>query len=95
MSSSASVPGQRRTARGVDDATNKKKQKDRANQESKEGEKPAGSDSKKGTDLSYRYQCIYTFNGMYYRDLAAREGLALSKMCPAGFQVWHSTETPG
>uniref|UniRef100_A0A670YYM1 ubiquitinyl hydrolase 1 n=1 Tax=Pseudonaja textilis TaxID=8673 RepID=A0A670YYM1_PSETE len=42
MSSSASVPGQRRTARGVDDATNKKKQKDRANQESKEGEKPAG-----------------------------------------------------
>uniref|UniRef100_A0A8C6VH07 ubiquitinyl hydrolase 1 n=1 Tax=Naja naja TaxID=35670 RepID=A0A8C6VH07_NAJNA len=41
MSSSASVPGQRRTARGVDDATNKKKQKDRANQESKEGEKPA------------------------------------------------------
>ncbi|KAG8127911.1 hypothetical protein E2320_014813 [Naja naja] len=33
MSSSASVPGQRRTARGVDDATNKKKQKDRANQE--------------------------------------------------------------
>lgn len=53
MSSSASVPGQRRTARGVDDATNKKKQKDRANQESKEGEKPAGSDSKKGTDLSH------------------------------------------
>ncbi|KAL7986245.1 hypothetical protein Chor_011411 [Crotalus horridus] len=33
MSSSASVPGQRRTARGMDDATNKKKQKDRANQE--------------------------------------------------------------
>ncbi|XP_060622483.2 ubiquitin carboxyl-terminal hydrolase 19 isoform X2 [Anolis sagrei] len=47
MSSSASVPGQRRTARGADDATNKKKQKDRANQESKEGERPVGSDSKK------------------------------------------------
>lgn len=87
MSSSASVPGQRRTARGVDDATNKKKQKDRANQESKEGEKPAGSDSKKGTDLSHRYHCIYKFNGMYYRDLTGREGLALSKMCPAGFQM--------
>uniref|UniRef100_A0A670YYG1 ubiquitinyl hydrolase 1 n=1 Tax=Pseudonaja textilis TaxID=8673 RepID=A0A670YYG1_PSETE len=75
MSSSASVPGQRRTARGVDDATNKKKQKDRANQESKEGEKPAGSDSKKGTDLSLKYHCTYKFNGMYYRDLAGREGL--------------------
>ncbi|KAH0630314.1 hypothetical protein JD844_013233 [Phrynosoma platyrhinos] len=47
MSSSASVSGQRRTARGADDATNKKKQKDRANQESKEGERPVGSDSKK------------------------------------------------
>lgn len=59
MSSSASVPGQRRTARGMDDATNKKKQKDRANQESKEGEKPAGSDSKKGTDLSRRYLLLH------------------------------------
>ncbi|XP_062978176.1 ubiquitin carboxyl-terminal hydrolase 19 isoform X2 [Elgaria multicarinata webbii] len=47
MSSSASIPGQRRTARGVEDATSKKKQKDRANQESKEGERPVGSDSKK------------------------------------------------
>uniref|UniRef100_A0A670YRR8 ubiquitinyl hydrolase 1 n=1 Tax=Pseudonaja textilis TaxID=8673 RepID=A0A670YRR8_PSETE len=54
MSSSASVPGQRRTARGVDDATNKKKQKDRANQESKEGEKPAGSDSKKDLQLEWK-----------------------------------------
>ncbi|XP_066474519.1 ubiquitin carboxyl-terminal hydrolase 19 isoform X3 [Tiliqua scincoides] len=47
MSSNASAPGQRRTARGVEDATNKKKQKDRANQECKEGERPVGSDSKK------------------------------------------------
>ncbi|XP_060095352.1 ubiquitin carboxyl-terminal hydrolase 19 isoform X2 [Heteronotia binoei] len=47
MSSSASISGQRRTARGAEDATNKKKQKDRANQESKEGERPVGSDSKK------------------------------------------------
>ncbi|XP_054831391.1 ubiquitin carboxyl-terminal hydrolase 19 isoform X3 [Eublepharis macularius] len=48
MSNSASVPGQRRTAaRGAEDATNKKKQKDRANQESKEGERPVSSDSKK------------------------------------------------
>ncbi|XP_061474826.1 ubiquitin carboxyl-terminal hydrolase 19 isoform X2 [Rhineura floridana] len=46
MSSSASIPGQRRT-RGVEDATSKKKQKDRANQENKEGERPVGSDSKK------------------------------------------------
>ncbi|XP_070594162.1 ubiquitin carboxyl-terminal hydrolase 19 isoform X1 [Erythrolamprus reginae] len=54
MSSSASGPGQRRTARGVDDATNKKRQKDRANQESKEGEKPAGSDSKKDLQLEWK-----------------------------------------
>uniref|UniRef100_A0A8C3D428 ubiquitinyl hydrolase 1 n=1 Tax=Corvus moneduloides TaxID=1196302 RepID=A0A8C3D428_CORMO len=37
MSSSTNAPGQRRVSRGLDDATNKKKQKDRANQESKEG----------------------------------------------------------
>ncbi|XP_030083782.2 ubiquitin carboxyl-terminal hydrolase 19 isoform X3 [Serinus canaria] len=36
MSSSTNAPGQRRASRGLDDATNKKKQKDRANQESKE-----------------------------------------------------------
>uniref|UniRef100_A0A663EZV4 ubiquitinyl hydrolase 1 n=1 Tax=Aquila chrysaetos chrysaetos TaxID=223781 RepID=A0A663EZV4_AQUCH len=36
MSSSTNAPGQRRVSRGLDDATNKKKQKDRANQESKE-----------------------------------------------------------
>uniref|UniRef100_A0A8D0L7Q0 CS domain-containing protein n=1 Tax=Sphenodon punctatus TaxID=8508 RepID=A0A8D0L7Q0_SPHPU len=37
MSSSTNVPpGQRRASRGLEDATNKKKQKDRANQESKE-----------------------------------------------------------
>ncbi|NXM69123.1 UBP19 hydrolase, partial [Serilophus lunatus] len=40
MSSSTNAPGQRRASRGLDDATNKKKQKDRANQESKEGEGP-------------------------------------------------------
>ncbi|NXR73518.1 UBP19 hydrolase, partial [Pycnonotus jocosus] len=38
MSSSTNAPGQRRVSRGLDDATNRKKQKDRANQESKEGE---------------------------------------------------------
>uniref|UniRef100_A0A674HVX8 Ubiquitin carboxyl-terminal hydrolase 19 n=1 Tax=Taeniopygia guttata TaxID=59729 RepID=A0A674HVX8_TAEGU len=43
MSSSTNAPGQRRTSRGLDDATNKKKQKDRANQESKEGESPSAS----------------------------------------------------
>ncbi|XP_058278223.1 ubiquitin carboxyl-terminal hydrolase 19 isoform X5 [Hirundo rustica] len=36
MSSSTNAPGQRRVSRGLDDAANKKKQKDRANQESKE-----------------------------------------------------------
>ncbi|XP_028942092.1 ubiquitin carboxyl-terminal hydrolase 19, partial [Antrostomus carolinensis] len=40
MSSSTSAPGQRRVSRGLDDATNKKKQKDRANQESKEVSHP-------------------------------------------------------
>uniref|UniRef100_A0A669P0C2 Ubiquitin carboxyl-terminal hydrolase 19 n=1 Tax=Phasianus colchicus TaxID=9054 RepID=A0A669P0C2_PHACC len=40
MSSSTNAPGQRRVSRGLDDTTNKKKQKDRANQESKEGESP-------------------------------------------------------
>ncbi|NWT80233.1 UBP19 hydrolase, partial [Lanius ludovicianus] len=43
MSSSTNAPGQRRVSRGLDDATNKKKQKDRANQESKEGESPSAS----------------------------------------------------
>uniref|UniRef100_A0A8B9G8M3 Ubiquitin carboxyl-terminal hydrolase 19 n=1 Tax=Amazona collaria TaxID=241587 RepID=A0A8B9G8M3_9PSIT len=40
MSSSTNAPSQRRVSRGLDDAANKKKQKDRANQESKEGESP-------------------------------------------------------
>ncbi|NXN15726.1 UBP19 hydrolase, partial [Indicator maculatus] len=40
MSSSTNAPGQRRVSRGLDDAANRKKQKDRANQESKEGESP-------------------------------------------------------
>ncbi|NXE74244.1 UBP19 hydrolase, partial [Cochlearius cochlearius] len=43
MSSSTNAPGQRRVSRGLDDATNKKKQKDRANQESKEGESPSSA----------------------------------------------------
>ncbi|NXB26837.1 UBP19 hydrolase, partial [Rhagologus leucostigma] len=43
MSSSTNAPGQRRVSRGLDDATNKKKQKDRANQESKEGESSSAS----------------------------------------------------
>uniref|UniRef100_A0A8C0HDT2 Ubiquitin carboxyl-terminal hydrolase 19 n=1 Tax=Chelonoidis abingdonii TaxID=106734 RepID=A0A8C0HDT2_CHEAB len=45
MSSSTSAPGQRRASRGLEDATNKKRQKDRANQESKESERPPGSDA--------------------------------------------------
>ncbi|XP_048813432.1 ubiquitin carboxyl-terminal hydrolase 19 isoform X8 [Lagopus muta] len=40
MSSSTNAPGQRRVSRGLDDTTNKKKQKDRANQESKEVSRP-------------------------------------------------------
>ncbi|XP_034632043.1 ubiquitin carboxyl-terminal hydrolase 19 [Trachemys scripta elegans] len=54
MSSSASAPGQRRASRGLEDATNKKKQKDRANQESKEGERPPGSDPKKDLLLDWK-----------------------------------------
>ncbi|XP_053156920.1 ubiquitin carboxyl-terminal hydrolase 19 isoform X2 [Hemicordylus capensis] len=54
MSSSTSAPGQRRTARAVEDVTNKKKQKDRANQESKEGERPVGSDSRKDLLLDWK-----------------------------------------
>ncbi|NXH13612.1 UBP19 hydrolase, partial [Bucco capensis] len=38
---SSSTNAQRRVSRGLEDATNKKKQKDRANQESKEGESPS------------------------------------------------------
>ncbi|NXS54042.1 UBP19 hydrolase, partial [Brachypteracias leptosomus] len=46
MSSSTNASGQRRASRGLDDATNKKKQKDRANQESKEGESPLGEQAR-------------------------------------------------
>uniref|UniRef100_A0A8C8SYF0 ubiquitinyl hydrolase 1 n=1 Tax=Pelusios castaneus TaxID=367368 RepID=A0A8C8SYF0_9SAUR len=54
MSSSASAPGQRRTSRGLEDAANKKKQKDRANQENKEGERHLGSDPKKDLLLDWK-----------------------------------------
>ncbi|XP_044879614.1 ubiquitin carboxyl-terminal hydrolase 19 isoform X3 [Mauremys mutica] len=54
MSSSTSAPGQRRASRGLEDATNKKKQKDRANQESKEGERGPGSDPKKDLLLDWK-----------------------------------------
>uniref|UniRef100_A0A8C8T0T3 ubiquitinyl hydrolase 1 n=1 Tax=Pelusios castaneus TaxID=367368 RepID=A0A8C8T0T3_9SAUR len=51
MSSSASAPGQRRTSRGLEDAANKKKQKDRANQENKEGERHLGRFCFAGVEL--------------------------------------------
>lgn len=54
MSSSTSAPGQRRAPRGLEDAANKKKQKDRANQESKEGETPASSDPKRDLLLDWK-----------------------------------------
>uniref|UniRef100_A0A8C0HEW2 ubiquitinyl hydrolase 1 n=1 Tax=Chelonoidis abingdonii TaxID=106734 RepID=A0A8C0HEW2_CHEAB len=54
MSSSTSAPGQRRASRGLEDATNKKRQKDRANQESKESERPPGSDPKKDLLLDWK-----------------------------------------
>ncbi|XP_069062290.1 ubiquitin carboxyl-terminal hydrolase 19 isoform X2 [Pleurodeles waltl] len=47
MSSSAAATGQRRTSHGVDDASNKKKLKDRANLESKEGKRLSNGDSKR------------------------------------------------
>uniref|UniRef100_A0A4X2LSU7 ubiquitinyl hydrolase 1 n=1 Tax=Vombatus ursinus TaxID=29139 RepID=A0A4X2LSU7_VOMUR len=42
MSGGASATGQRRCPQGLEDATNKKKQKDRVNQESKDGEPKRG-----------------------------------------------------
>ncbi|XP_074861714.1 ubiquitin carboxyl-terminal hydrolase 19 isoform X1 [Carettochelys insculpta] len=54
MSSSASAPSQRRATRGLEDAANKKKQKDRANQESKEGERLPGSEPKKDLLLDWK-----------------------------------------
>uniref|UniRef100_A0A452GNH9 Ubiquitin carboxyl-terminal hydrolase 19 n=1 Tax=Gopherus agassizii TaxID=38772 RepID=A0A452GNH9_9SAUR len=54
MSSSPSAPGQRGAARGLEDATSKKKQKDRANQESKESKRPPGSDPKKDLLLDWK-----------------------------------------
>ncbi|XP_038627846.1 ubiquitin carboxyl-terminal hydrolase 19 isoform X4 [Tachyglossus aculeatus] len=48
MSGGTGAAGQRRASQGLEDATNKKKQKDRANQESKEGERPAATGPKRG-----------------------------------------------
>lgn len=42
MSGGASATGQRRCPQGLEDATNKKRQKDRMNQESKDGEPKRG-----------------------------------------------------
>ncbi|KAF1668040.1 Ubiquitin carboxyl-terminal hydrolase 19, partial [Aptenodytes patagonicus] len=57
MSSSTNAPGQRRVSRGLDDATNKKKQKDRANQESKEGESTSAALQRAGHPLPGRAHC--------------------------------------
>ncbi|XP_064422436.1 ubiquitin carboxyl-terminal hydrolase 19 isoform X3 [Latimeria chalumnae] len=54
MSSTADVAGQKRVPRGLEDTMNKKKQKDRVNQESKEGRKVSSSD--KNRDLSVTWK---------------------------------------
>ncbi|XP_078517944.1 ubiquitin carboxyl-terminal hydrolase 19 isoform X4 [Lissotriton helveticus] len=54
MSSSAGATGQRRTSRGVDDASNKKKLKDRANLESKEGKRLCSGDSKRDLQMDWK-----------------------------------------
>lgn len=48
MSHPAEGVGQRRANRGGEDAINRKKQKDRMNQESKEGKMASGGDAKRG-----------------------------------------------
>uniref|UniRef100_A0A8C5WIX8 ubiquitinyl hydrolase 1 n=1 Tax=Leptobrachium leishanense TaxID=445787 RepID=A0A8C5WIX8_9ANUR len=48
MSHSTEAAGQRRGNRGTEDAINKKKQKDKVNQESKEGKMSSTSEAKKG-----------------------------------------------
>ncbi|NXT95834.1 UBP19 hydrolase, partial [Anhinga rufa] len=69
MSSSTNAPGQRRVSRGLDDATNKKKQKDRANQESKEGEKPSAALQRAGSDSGEEVVCEILGIGMPARAL--------------------------
>ncbi|NXU51395.1 UBP19 hydrolase, partial [Turnix velox] len=59
MSSSTNASGQRRVSRGLDDATNKKKQKDRANQESKEGESPSAALSLPCGELEQILKCFW------------------------------------
>uniref|UniRef100_H3B5N2 ubiquitinyl hydrolase 1 n=1 Tax=Latimeria chalumnae TaxID=7897 RepID=H3B5N2_LATCH len=51
MSSTADVAGQKRVPRGLEDTMNKKKQKDRVNQESKEGRKVSSSDKNRGKSM--------------------------------------------
>ncbi|XP_044157800.1 ubiquitin carboxyl-terminal hydrolase 19 isoform X1 [Bufo gargarizans] len=54
MSHSAEGKGQRRVTRGSEDAINKKKQKDRVNQESKEGKMVSGGEPRKDMMIDWK-----------------------------------------
>ncbi|XP_018593245.1 ubiquitin carboxyl-terminal hydrolase 19 isoform X3 [Scleropages formosus] len=54
MASSAEVSGRRRAPRGTEDSASKKKQKDKANQESKEAKRTAGEEAKKDVQFDWR-----------------------------------------
>ncbi|KAM3914259.1 ubiquitin carboxyl-terminal hydrolase 19 isoform 2-T2 [Leptodactylus fuscus] len=54
MSHPAEGTGQRRVTRGTEDAINKKKQKDRVNQESKEGKMVSGGEPKKDVMIDWK-----------------------------------------
>ncbi|XP_066452877.1 ubiquitin carboxyl-terminal hydrolase 19 isoform X2 [Eleutherodactylus coqui] len=54
MSHPAEGSGQRRVTRGTEDAINKKKQKDRVNQESKDGKMVSGSEARKDMMIDWK-----------------------------------------
>lgn len=58
MASSSEVSGRRRAPRGTEDSASKKKQKDKANQESKEAKRTASDEAKKGMVPSEPALCL-------------------------------------
>uniref|UniRef100_A0A672UYV6 Ubiquitin carboxyl-terminal hydrolase 19 n=1 Tax=Strigops habroptila TaxID=2489341 RepID=A0A672UYV6_STRHB len=86
MSSSTNAPGQRRVSRGLDDAANKKKQKDRANQESKEGESPSAALWGAGLwFLSPAAICCWITSCRSSRLMFLSQGVGTAGSCPS---VW-------
>uniref|UniRef100_A0A672UYF4 Ubiquitin carboxyl-terminal hydrolase 19 n=1 Tax=Strigops habroptila TaxID=2489341 RepID=A0A672UYF4_STRHB len=83
MSSSTNAPGQRRVSRGLDDAANKKKQKDRANQESKEGESPSAA--LWGAGLWFLSPAAICTHGHQHLLMFLSQGVGTAGSCPS---VW-------